>query len=52
MKQHNDEYETYLFKKDNYNTSGVMLNDNKRELCYFYAMYHTDPVELPDLEEE
>ena len=53
MKQHNDEYVTYLFQKSNYNTAGVMLNDNKRELCYFYARYYWHDIietDTPDLE--
>lgn len=40
MRQQSDEYQTYLFHEDNYNTSGVMLNDKTNELCYFYAGYY------------
>lgn len=52
IKQHYKDYQTYLFYEDNeHNTSGVMLNDNKRELCYFYAKYDIIETDMLHLEE-
>lgn len=51
IKQHYKDYQTYLFYESyEHNTSGVMLNDNKRELCYFYARYYTIESDIPDLD--
>lgn len=48
IEQNINDYHTYLFSEvSEYNTLGVMLNDKKNEICYFYAMYSR----LDDLEE-
>ena len=53
IKQHYRNYQTYLFYESyDYNTSGVMLNDETNELCYFYAKYYTIETNITDLEEE
>lgn len=52
IKQNYKDYQTYLFYEDyEYNTAGVMSNDNKRELCYFYARYDITETNIPNLEE-
>ena len=52
IKQNYKDYQTYLFYEDDeHNTSGVMINDNKRELCYFYAKYNIVETSMLDLEQ-